>query len=61
MSIQMIDISNFGNTLMILSLKAKMTLLNMWFSLIIFLTSSIEIHVLVNSKIYGILIVITLS
>ena len=53
MLIQMIDISNFNNTLMILGLEAKTTLLNIWVSLIIFLTSSMEICMLVNSEIYG--------
>ena len=37
--------------------EARTTLLNIWFSLIIFSTSSVEIYMLVDSKIYGILII----
>jgi len=54
---QMINISDFGDTLMILGPEAKITLLNMWFSLIVFSTSSVKIHILVDSKIYGILMI----
>jgi len=58
MLIQMIDISDLGETLIILGLEAKIILLKMWFSLIIVLTTLVIIGVLVFSIKYGILMIL---
>jgi len=56
--IQMIDMSDLGETLMNLSLDAKMISLRMWFFLMIFLTTLEEMEVLVSSKKKGILMIL---
>jgi len=56
--IQMIDMSDLGETLMNLSLDAKMISLRMWFFLMIFLTTLEEMRVLVSSKKKGILMIL---
>ena len=50
MSNQIMDMSDFSETLITLSLNAKTMLLNMWLSLMIFLTMSAMIGELASSK-----------